>query len=154
MTSSEPGDSRRYPRVFPVPPVPRRTDARRTLDLDEAERVATHVAHGGITRFLYGGAAQAPGLTLPGASSIPAADSVLFLQDAGTQVELDVRDGASPCGCRTRSSAGAGSPGSRAEVDYPRGFRRLYAGHVRPLDKGCDFDFLEGTARVPEPQIH
>ena len=41
--------------VFAVPPLPRRTDARRTLDLDAAERVARHIAEGGITRFLYGG---------------------------------------------------------------------------------------------------
>jgi dihydrodipicolinate synthase/N-acetylneuraminate lyase len=41
--------------VFAVPPLPRRTDARRTLDLDEAERVAAHVVAGGITRLLYGG---------------------------------------------------------------------------------------------------
>ena len=40
------------------------------------------------------------------------------------------------------------------EVDYPRGFGRLYAAHVRQADKGCDFDFLEGTSRVPEPEIH
>ncbi len=40
------------------------------------------------------------------------------------------------------------------EVDYPRGFGRLYARHVRQADKGCDFDFLEGTAPVPEPEIH
>jgi len=41
--------------VFAVPPLPRRGDARRTLDLDEAERIAAHVEAGGITRFLYGG---------------------------------------------------------------------------------------------------
>jgi dihydroxy-acid dehydratase len=40
------------------------------------------------------------------------------------------------------------------EVDYPRGFGRLYARHVRQADTGCDFDFLEGTAPVPEPEIH
>jgi len=40
------------------------------------------------------------------------------------------------------------------EVDYPRGFGRLYARHVRQADKGCDFDFLEGTAPIPEPEIH
>jgi len=40
------------------------------------------------------------------------------------------------------------------EVGYPRGFGRLYASHVRQADKGCDFDFLEGTAPVPEPEIH
>lgn len=41
--------------VFAVPPLPRRHDAQRTLDLDAAERVAAHIETGGITRFLYGG---------------------------------------------------------------------------------------------------
>jgi dihydrodipicolinate synthase/N-acetylneuraminate lyase len=41
--------------VFAVPPLPRRRDADRTLDLDAAERVAKHIEDGGITRFLYGG---------------------------------------------------------------------------------------------------
>ena len=41
--------------VFAVPPLPRKPDPQRTLDLDEAERVAAHVARGGITRLLYGG---------------------------------------------------------------------------------------------------
>jgi dihydrodipicolinate synthase/N-acetylneuraminate lyase len=41
--------------VFAVPPLPRRSDAHRTLDFDEAERVARHIAEGGVSRFLYGG---------------------------------------------------------------------------------------------------
>lgn len=41
--------------VYAVPPLPRKTDARRTLDLDAAECVARHIEAGGITRFLYGG---------------------------------------------------------------------------------------------------
>ena len=41
--------------VFAVPPLPRKADARRTLDLDAAESVARHIEAGGITRFLYGG---------------------------------------------------------------------------------------------------
>jgi len=40
------------------------------------------------------------------------------------------------------------------ELPYPRGWVALYARHVRQADKGCDFDFLEGTAPVPEPEIH
>ena len=42
----------------------------------------------------------------------------------------------------------------QAEMPYPRGWTALYARHVRQADKGCDFDFLEGTAPVPEPEIH
>jgi len=41
--------------LFAVPPLPRRADAARSLDLDAAERVARHIEAGGITRFLYGG---------------------------------------------------------------------------------------------------
>jgi dihydroxy-acid dehydratase len=40
------------------------------------------------------------------------------------------------------------------EMAYPRGWTALYARHVRQADKGCDFDFLEGTAPTPEPEIH
>lgn len=37
---------------------------------------------------------------------------------------------------------------------HPRGFGALYARHVTQADTGCDFDFLQGTAPVPEPPIH
>jgi dihydroxy-acid dehydratase len=40
------------------------------------------------------------------------------------------------------------------EVAYARGFGALYAKHVMQADQGCDFDFLRGTAPVPEPEIH
>ena len=40
------------------------------------------------------------------------------------------------------------------ELPYPRGWTALYARHVTQADKGCDFDFLEGTAPLPEPEIH
>jgi dihydrodipicolinate synthase/N-acetylneuraminate lyase len=41
--------------LFTVPPLPRRADARRSLDLVEADRVVRHIADGGVSRFLYGG---------------------------------------------------------------------------------------------------
>ena len=37
---------------------------------------------------------------------------------------------------------------------YVRGFGALYQQHIRQADEGCDFDFLEGTAPTPEPEIH
>jgi dihydroxy-acid dehydratase len=40
------------------------------------------------------------------------------------------------------------------EVVYPRGFGRMYAQHVTQANLGCDFDFLEGTAPISEPEIH
>ena len=41
--------------VFPAPPLARRDDARRSLDFDQNNRLARHMANGGMTRFLYGG---------------------------------------------------------------------------------------------------
>jgi dihydrodipicolinate synthase/N-acetylneuraminate lyase len=41
--------------VFSVPPLPRKCDGRRSLDLDAAECVVRHIEAGGITRFIYGG---------------------------------------------------------------------------------------------------
>ena len=38
--------------------------------------------------------------------------------------------------------------------DYPRGYNRLFAQHVRQANEGCDFDFLEGAGGIPEPEIH
>ena len=37
---------------------------------------------------------------------------------------------------------------------YERGYGRIFSQHVSQADKGCDFDFLEGTAPTPEPEIH
>jgi hypothetical protein len=30
----------------------------------------------------------------------------------------------------------------------------MYARHVTQANKGCDFDFLEGTGVIAEPEIH
>jgi len=41
-----------------------------------------------------------------------------------------------------------------APPKYARGYGAIFAQHVKQADEGCDFDFLEGTAAVPEPEIH
>jgi dihydroxy-acid dehydratase len=43
------------------------------------------------------------------------------------------------------------TPRKRPEL---RGYVRLHAEHVTQADQGCDYDFLEGTAPIPEPEIH
>jgi dihydroxy-acid dehydratase len=40
------------------------------------------------------------------------------------------------------------------EARYERGYARLFSQHIRQANEGCDFDFLEGTAPTPEPEIH
>ena len=37
---------------------------------------------------------------------------------------------------------------------YERSYGVIFAQHVKQADEGCDFDFLEGTAPVSEPEIH
>jgi dihydroxy-acid dehydratase len=37
---------------------------------------------------------------------------------------------------------------------YARGYGAIFSQHIRQADEGCDFDFLEGTAPIPEPEIH
>ena len=37
---------------------------------------------------------------------------------------------------------------------FVRGYGVLFANHASQADKGCDFDFLEGTAPTAEPEIH
>ncbi|MBV8526178.1 MAG: dihydroxy-acid dehydratase [Acetobacteraceae bacterium] len=37
---------------------------------------------------------------------------------------------------------------------YPRGYGVLFSHHVKQANDGCDFDFLEGTVRIPDPEIH
>ena len=65
------------------------------------------------------------------------------------------RPGAAPDAARTDEElARRRAEWKPREVAYPRGFGRLYARHVTQADRGCDFDFLEGTAPIAEPEIH
>ncbi|MBO0726777.1 MAG: dihydrodipicolinate synthase family protein [Blastocatellia bacterium] len=41
--------------VFPVPPLARKSDARRLIDFEQNNRIVSHIAGAGLTRFLYGG---------------------------------------------------------------------------------------------------
>ena len=40
------------------------------------------------------------------------------------------------------------------KAQYPRGYGMLFSQHISQAHEGCDFDFLAGTAPVPEPEIH
>jgi dihydroxy-acid dehydratase len=37
---------------------------------------------------------------------------------------------------------------------YGRGYGQLFAQHITQANEGCDFDFLEGGASTPDPEIH
>jgi dihydroxyacid dehydratase/phosphogluconate dehydratase len=42
----------------------------------------------------------------------------------------------------------------RPAPHFERGFGALYQQHISQANDGCDFDFLEGTAPTPDPEIH
>ncbi|MGE5170872.1 MAG: L-arabinonate dehydratase [Rudaea sp.] len=42
----------------------------------------------------------------------------------------------------------------RPQPHFSRGFGALYQQHITQANDGCDFDFLEGTAATPDPEIH
>jgi dihydroxy-acid dehydratase len=42
----------------------------------------------------------------------------------------------------------------RPAPHFARGFGALYQDHITQANDGCDFDFLEGTAGTPDPEIH
>ena len=42
----------------------------------------------------------------------------------------------------------------RPAPKFERGFGALYQQHITQANQGCDFDFLEGTAPTPDPEIH
>lgn len=50
--------------VFPVPPIARKSDVRRSIDFDENNRMVRHITAGGLTRFIYGGNAFLYHITL------------------------------------------------------------------------------------------
>jgi dihydroxy-acid dehydratase len=37
---------------------------------------------------------------------------------------------------------------------FERGYGAIFAAHVRQANEGCDFDILESSTRLPEPEIH
>ena len=37
---------------------------------------------------------------------------------------------------------------------FERGYGAVFSQHISQADRGCDFDFLEGTTPTPEPEIH
>jgi dihydroxyacid dehydratase/phosphogluconate dehydratase len=37
---------------------------------------------------------------------------------------------------------------------YERGYGAMFSAHIGQADEGCDFDFLQAGARIPEPEIH
>jgi len=78
----------------------------------------------------------------------------LALVKTGDLIELDVDKRQLNLKVPEDELARRKSAWRRPERKYERGYGAIFAQHVRQADEGCDFDFLEGTAPTPEPEIH
>ena len=76
-----------------------------------------------------------------------------FVRD-GDLIELNVRERRLTLQVTDEELARRRAGWRPREVAYPRGFGRMYAQHVQQANLGCDFDFLQGTAPISEPEIH
>jgi dihydroxy-acid dehydratase len=76
-----------------------------------------------------------------------------FVQDGDT-IELDVPARRLTLRVADDELARRRAAWKPRDVAYPRGYGHLYARHVTQANRGCDFDFLEGTAPIADPEIH
>jgi dihydroxy-acid dehydratase len=76
-----------------------------------------------------------------------------FVED-GDLIELDVDARRLELRVSDEELARRRAQWKRPVFPHPRGYGALYARHVTQANQGCDFDFLQGTAPVPEPEIH
>jgi dihydroxy-acid dehydratase len=78
----------------------------------------------------------------------------LALVQDGDLIELDVAARKLELHVSAEDLAVRRAAWQRPAPRFERGFGALYQQHITQADQGCDFDFLEGTAPTPEPEIH
>ncbi|TMG98490.1 MAG: dihydroxy-acid dehydratase [Betaproteobacteria bacterium] len=76
-----------------------------------------------------------------------------FVHD-GDLIELDVAARKLELKISDAELAGRRAAWKAPPPKFSRGFGALYQSHITQANQGCDFDFLEGTAPTPEPEIH
>jgi dihydroxy-acid dehydratase len=78
----------------------------------------------------------------------------LALVRDGDIIELDVPARRLELKVGTDELARRRAAWQRPAPKFERGFGALYQQHITQANQGCDFDFLEGTAPTPDPEIH
>ena len=76
-----------------------------------------------------------------------------FVRD-GDVIELDVAERRLELKISDAELARRRAEWKKPPPRFERGYGALYQQHITQADQGCDFDFLEGTAPTPEPEIH
>jgi dihydroxy-acid dehydratase len=78
----------------------------------------------------------------------------LGLLQTGDMVSLDVVAGTLDMEVDAAELARRRAAWTPPKPLYQRSYAALYQRHVSQADKGCDFDFLEGTEKLPDPVIY
>jgi dihydroxy-acid dehydratase len=78
----------------------------------------------------------------------------LALVKSGDLIELDVEKRELNLKIDAAELARRKSAWRPPERKFARGYGALFSRHIRQANEGCDFDFLEGTAPIAEPEIH
>ena len=78
----------------------------------------------------------------------------LALVQTGDEIELDVPNRTLNLRVDTAELARRKQAWLAPPPHYQRGYGALFSRHITQANDGCDFDFLEGTAPIPEPEIH
>ncbi len=78
----------------------------------------------------------------------------LALVHEGDLIEVDVRSRGLHLKVDEATLAARAAAWRPPPAVYPRGYGKLFSQHIKQAHEGCDFDFLEGTEPIAEPQIH
>ncbi|HKU46270.1 MAG TPA: L-arabinonate dehydratase [Burkholderiales bacterium] len=78
----------------------------------------------------------------------------LALVKNGDLIELDVQKRELNLKVSSQELAQRKSAWKMPARKYERSYGAIFSRHVKQADEGCDFDFLEGTAPVADPEIH
>jgi dihydroxy-acid dehydratase len=78
----------------------------------------------------------------------------LALVKTGDEIEIDVDKRLIHLHVSDEELARRKAAWKKPAPKYPRGYGAMFSDHIGQADQGCDFDFLQGTAKIPEPEIH
>jgi dihydroxy-acid dehydratase len=78
----------------------------------------------------------------------------LALVQTGDEIEIDVAARRIHLHVSDDELARRRAAWTPPQPKYARGYGAMYSQHIGQADEGCDFDFLQGTAPVAEPEIH
>ena len=121
---------------LPIPKKLLKSGVRDMLRLSDARMSGTHYG----TCVLH----ISPESAVGGPLALVQTGDVIELDTAGRKLHLHVSD---------EQLAQRRAQWKPAVQPYKRGFTQLYQAHVTQAHEGCDFDFLQGTEKTPEPVI-